>query len=89
MRQLWSTLRVSPAARSRMGWLGLRLLLALLIALHGWARWWAGGVVPFGSFLEQVGFPFGLAIATAITAMTRNAAATMSRAAAGLIVASR
>lgn len=46
----------------------LRCLLALLIAIHGWARFIAGGVVPFGGFLDSVGFPLGFWIAAAITA---------------------
>ena len=58
----------SPAGRSRAGWLLLRLTLAGLIAAHGWARWVAGGVVPFGGFLEAQGFPAGVVLAGAITA---------------------
>jgi putative oxidoreductase len=46
----------------------VRLAVAGLIAAHGWARWLAGGVVPFGGWLEGQGFPFGWAIAIAITA---------------------
>lgn len=48
-------------------WLVLRVALAGLIAAHGWARLLAGGVVPFGGWLESQGFPFGFAIAAAIT----------------------
>jgi putative oxidoreductase len=58
----------APDKRSRLGWTLLRLVLAGLIAAHGWARWIAGGVVPFGGWLDSQGLPFGLAIATAITA---------------------
>ncbi|KQW45869.1 hypothetical protein ASD88_11260 [Pelomonas sp. Root662] len=47
----------------------LRLTLAGLIAAHGWARWWAGGVVPFGGFLDAQGIPAGAAVAWAITAL--------------------
>jgi putative oxidoreductase len=54
--------------RSRLGWLVLRLTLAGLIAVHGWARW-AGGVVPFGTWLDGQGWPAGLAIAITITAL--------------------
>ena len=54
--------------RSTLGWTVSRVCLAGLIAAHGWARWWVGGVEPFGGWLEGQGFPFGLAIATAITA---------------------
>lgn len=55
-------------ARSANAWLALRLLLAGMIAAHGWARWYAGAVVPFGAWLDSLGFPFGLAIAASITA---------------------
>lgn len=58
----------SPEARGRLGWMTLRWVLAGLIAAHGWARWWAGGVVPFGTWLDGQGWPAGLAIAIAITA---------------------
>lgn len=55
-------------SRSRLGWTVLRVVLAGLIAAHGWARWLAGGVEPFGGFLDAQGFPFGVGIAAAITA---------------------
>ena len=55
-------------SRSARSWLVLRILLACLIAAHGWARLIAGGVVPFGSWLESQGMPFGVMIAAAITA---------------------
>lgn len=42
-------------------------MLALLIALHGWARLLAGGVAPFGQWLDGQGLPLGVAIAWAIT----------------------
>lgn len=58
----------TPAGRSAAGWDLIRVLLALLIAAHGWARWVHGGVVPFGGWLSGQGFPFGLWIAAAITA---------------------
>ena len=45
----------------------LRLVTAGLIAAHGWARWLAGGVVPFGTWLDGLGFPLGFCIAAAIT----------------------
>ncbi|HYE45148.1 MAG TPA: DoxX family membrane protein [Caulobacter sp.] len=47
----------------------LRLVLAGLIAAHGWARLLSDGVVPFGGFLDQVGFPLGFWIAAGITAL--------------------
>lgn len=51
------------------GWLVLRWTLAGLIAAHGWARLVAGGVEPFGQWLDSQGLPFGFAIAAAITAI--------------------
>lgn len=56
-----------PASRSAFGWAVVRLTLAALLAAHGWARFLAGGVAPFGDWLDGLGFPFGLAIATFIT----------------------
>lgn len=47
----------------------LRIALALLIAIHGWTRLLAGGVVPFGDWLDGQGLPFGFAIAAAVTAL--------------------
>ena len=58
-----------PAARSRAAWLVLRLVLAGLIAAHGWARLLSGGVVPFGDWLAGQGLPLGFAIAAAVTAI--------------------
>lgn len=55
--------------RSRAAWLVLRVLLAGLIAGHGWARLTGGGVVPFGDWLTAQGVPGGFAIATAVTAV--------------------
>jgi putative oxidoreductase len=46
----------------------VRIAICLNIFLHGVARVSNGGVVPFGGFLESQGFPFGVAIATGITA---------------------
>jgi putative oxidoreductase len=57
------------AARSRFAWLALRLTVAGLIAAHGWARLLAGGVVPFGKFLDSQGFPGGLYLAALVTAI--------------------
>ena len=59
----------TPEARSELGWTVLRIALAGLIGAHGWARLIAGGVVPFGAFLDGVGFPFGVWIAGAVTAI--------------------
>ncbi len=54
-------------ARRTQALLFLRLLLAGLIAAHGWARWLAGGVPPFGTWLDSLGFPLGFWIAAGIT----------------------
>lgn len=45
----------------------LRLLLAVIIAAHGWARWWVDAVTPFGSWLDSQHIPFGTFIAYGIT----------------------
>ncbi len=47
----------------------MRILLAGLIAAHGWARMLAGGVAPFGTFLDAQGFPAGFALAVLVTAI--------------------
>jgi len=57
----------TPAQRSAFAWTLLRLLLAGLLAAHGWARFISGGVVPFGEWLSTQGFAPGLLIAAAIT----------------------
>jgi putative oxidoreductase len=57
----------TPEARSTFGWIFLRVALAALLAAHGWARWIAGGVPPFGAFLEAQGLPGGFFVAAAIT----------------------
>ncbi|MEM7082232.1 MAG: DoxX family protein [Pseudomonadota bacterium] len=46
---------------------GLRILLAGIIAAHGWARLSAGAVAPFGAWLDSQHIPFGLMIAYAVT----------------------
>lgn len=59
----------TEAARSALAWTALRLLLAGLIAAHGWARMIAGGVVPFGQFLDSQGFPGGFYFAALVTSI--------------------
>ena len=56
-----------PRTRSDLGWLVLRLVLATIIAAHGWARWANGAVTPFGNWLDGLGLPLGMAIAWGIT----------------------
>ena len=55
----------SPEARFL---LVLRILLGVIIAAHGWARWAADAVDPFGAWLASQGIPFGVVVAYAITA---------------------
>ncbi len=45
----------------------LRITVALLILIHGAFRLIAGGVAPFGVWLESQGFPIGFAWALAVT----------------------
>jgi putative oxidoreductase len=45
----------------------LRIYLALTMIIHGVARTYAGGVAPFGEFLNLQGFPLGFYLAWAIT----------------------
>jgi putative oxidoreductase len=45
----------------------VRIAVATLIWIHGFARAWSGGVEPFGGWLETQGFPFGLQQAWAVT----------------------
>src|SRR5687768_5545050 len=59
----------TPPARGQTALTILRVTLAVLIGIHGWARLVAGGVVPFGEWLASQGFPFGFGIASAITAV--------------------
>ncbi len=47
----------------------LRVVAALLMLIHGLARFFAGGVAPFGTWLDSIGFPFGPGIAWSITAI--------------------
>ena len=56
-----------PTSRSELGWLLMRLVLAIVIGAHGWARLTHGAVPPFGTWLSGQGFPLGLAIAWGVT----------------------
>ena len=49
------------------GLIFFRLLLCGILAAHGWTRLMAGGVEPFGAFLDASGLPAGILIAWAIT----------------------
>lgn len=50
------------------GYSVLRIVLAVFVSAHGWARIMSGAVEPFGQFLDGQGFPFGLALAWSVTA---------------------
>ncbi len=45
----------------------MRFALPAMMLIHGVTRIAIGGVVPFGGFLGSRGFPFGVALAWAIT----------------------
>jgi putative oxidoreductase len=45
----------------------IRILAAATMIIHGGARLYAGGVVPFGGFLEMQGFPIPVYLAWGIT----------------------
>jgi putative oxidoreductase len=47
----------------------LRVVVAVLIAAHGWARLLADAVTPFGHMLDGRGIPFGMAVAWGITVL--------------------
>jgi putative oxidoreductase len=57
------------ASRDHLLFVMLRCLLAGLIAAHGWARWAAQGVDPFGQWLTAQGLPAGWALAWGVTAL--------------------
>ncbi len=45
----------------------IRATVACIIAAHGWARLVAGGVAPFGEFMQAQGLPGGVYWAAAVT----------------------
>lgn len=47
----------------------LRVAVAALLAVHGWARLLNDAVAPFGGFLDAAGIPAGLAVAWGVTAL--------------------
>lgn len=57
----------AEADRARVGLIALRCVLAVLLAAHGWARLLAGGVAPFGEWLNQQGLLIGPVIAWSVT----------------------
>jgi putative oxidoreductase len=54
-------------ARAGRGFEALRIVIALLILIHGIYRLTMGGVAPFGQWLGSIGFPAGYALALAVT----------------------
>jgi len=59
----------APSNRAAQGLEFVRVVTALLILIHGVYRALAGGVAPFGEWLDGLGFPMGIAWATAVTAI--------------------
>lgn len=60
---------MNEQSRNKLGWLILRITLAVLIGIHGWFRLLNGGVEPFGVWLNGQAIPFGFGVAAAITAL--------------------
>jgi len=58
----------SGSLRSRRALAALRLVIAGLLAAHGWARLIAGGVAPFGAWLDSQHVPLGPYVAAGVTA---------------------
>ncbi len=49
------------------GLVALRLVIAALLAIHGWYRFIEGGVAPFGEWLTSQGIPMGPYVAGGVT----------------------
>ena len=58
---------MSRSDRHLQALLGLRLVIAALLAIHGWYRLLEGGVAPFGEWLTSQGIPAGPYVAGAVT----------------------
>jgi putative oxidoreductase len=58
---------MTEGSRSRLAWLVLRLVLAGLVAAHGYYRLFTGGTSGFGQWLTSQNVPFGLVVAWAVT----------------------
>jgi putative oxidoreductase len=69
MNTLWPQALKDQPGRSDLAWTVLRVVLAGLIAAHGWARFANDAVAPFGEWLDSQGLPMGLALAVAVTAI--------------------
>ena len=57
----------APKSPQTLGFIALRVTVAVLLIVHGVARLSLGIVDDFGGFLDAVGFPLGVVIAWAIT----------------------
>lgn len=58
---------MTETSRSQLAWLVLRLVLAGLVAAHGYYRLLTGGSSGFGQWLTSQSVPFGLVVAWAVT----------------------
>lgn len=54
-------------AKAEQIFLIIRVLVAMLIAVHGFARLFADAVTPFGTWLQGQNIPFGMLVAYLIT----------------------
>ncbi|WP_447765662.1 DoxX family protein [Sphingopyxis panaciterrae] len=57
----------APQPRAAQAFEALRIVVALLIFIHGAYRLTTGGVAIFGVWLDSIGFPFGYGWALAVT----------------------
>lgn len=57
----------APAPRAASAFEALRIIVAILILIHGVYRLTTGGVAIFGVWLDSIGFPFGYGWALAVT----------------------
>lgn len=69
---------IQPVHASRQSLVAIRIGLAALLFVHGAARVFHDGVVPFGGFLDSRGLPFGLGIAWGVTVFELVAAPLMA-----------
>lgn len=66
MKQMLDSVTPAPG-KAATAIIGLRIVVALLILIHGVFRATMGGVAPFGEWLETQGFPAGYAWAALVT----------------------
>lgn len=57
----------SHPGRGEFALAAVRIMVAILLFIHGLSRLIHDGVVPFGGWLDTQGFPFGLGIAWFVT----------------------